>query len=115
MENRNENGRKQKAKGLCPNFGKCGGCQYLDVPYEEQLKKKKKQLTELLKPFCQVRDVIGMEDPWHYRNKVHAVMARDRKGRIISGVYKEGTHFVLPVDICLIEDQKADDIIRTIC
>ena len=114
MENRNENGRKQKAKGLCPNFGKCGGCQYLDVPYEEQLKKKKKQLTELLKPFCQVRDVIGMEDPWHYRNKVHAVMARDRKGRIISGVYKEGTHFVLPVDICLIEDQKADDIIRTI-
>ena len=114
MENRNESGKKQKAKGLCPNFGKCGGCQYLDVPYEEQLKKKKKQLTELLKPFCQVRDVIGMEDPWHYRNKVHAVMARDRKGRIISGVYKEGTHFVLPVDTCLIEDQKADDIIRTI-
>ena len=114
MENRNESGKKQKAKGLCPNFGKCGGCQYLDVPYEEQLKKKKKQLTELLKPFCQVRDVIGMEDPWHYRNKVHAVIARDRKGRIISGVYKEGTHFVLPVDTCLIEDQKADDIIRTI-
>lgn len=54
MENRNESGKKQKAKGLCPNFGKCGGCQYLDVPYEEQLKKKKKQLTELLKPFCQV-------------------------------------------------------------
>ena len=65
MENRNESGKKQKAKGLCPNFGKCGGCQYLDVPYEEQLKKKKKQLTELLKPFCQVRDVIGMED--HFR------------------------------------------------
>ena len=42
MENRNESGKKQKAKGLCPNFGKCGGCQYLDVPYEEQLKKKKK-------------------------------------------------------------------------
>ena len=43
MENRNESGKKQKAKGLCPNFGKCGGCQYLDVPYEEQLKKKKKK------------------------------------------------------------------------
>lgn len=41
MENRNESGKKQKAKGLCPNFGKCGGCQYLDVPYEEQLKKKR--------------------------------------------------------------------------
>ena len=41
-------------------------------------------------------------------------MARDRKGKIISGVYKEGTHFVLPVDTCLIEDEKADRIIGTI-
>ena len=114
MENRNESGKKQKAKGLCPNFGKCGGCQYLDVPYEEQLKKKKKQLTELLKPFCQVRDVIGMEDPWHYRNKVHAVFGHDRRGNAVSGVYKEGTHDLIPIETCLIEDEKADEIIGTI-
>ena len=55
-----------------------------------------------------------MDDPFHYRNKVHAVMARDRKGRIISGVYKEGTHTVLPVETCLIENKKADEIIGTI-
>jgi 23S rRNA (uracil1939-C5)-methyltransferase len=55
-----------------------------------------------------------MEAPYHYRNKVHAVMARDRKGKIISGVYKEGTHQVLPVEECLIENQKADEIIGTI-
>ena len=41
-------------------------------------------------------------------------MARDRKGRIISGVYKEGTHTVLPVETCLIENKKADEIIGTI-
>lgn len=98
----------------CPNFKKCGGCQYLDIPYKEQLSKKQKDMTMLLKPFCKVNPIHGMENPYHYRNKVHAVMARDRKGKIISGVYKEGTHIVLPVEECLIEDEKADAIIGTI-
>ncbi len=98
----------------CPNFKKCGGCQYLDVPYEKQLEKKQRELTALLKPFCKVNSIVGMEHPFHYRNKVHAVMARDRKGNIISGIYKEGTHKVLPVETCLIEDERADAIIQTI-
>ncbi len=98
----------------CPNFKKCGGCQYLDVPYEKQLEKKQRELTALLKPFCKVNSIVGMEHPFHYRNKVHAVMVRDRKGNIISGVYKEGTHKVLPVETCLIEDERADAIIQTI-
>lgn len=98
----------------CPNFRKCGGCQYLDLPYEKQLAKKQKEVAALLKPFCALHPIIGMDDPYHYRNKVHAVMARDKRGNIISGVYKEGTHFVLPVKVCLIEDQKADEIIGTI-
>lgn len=98
----------------CPNFKKCGGCQYLDMTYEEQLAKKQKEMSILLKPFCKVNPIAGMKDPYHYRNKVHAVMARDKKGKIISGVYKEGTHFVLPVETCLIENEKADEIIGTV-
>ena len=98
----------------CSYFKKCGGCQYLDLPYEKQLEKKKKELEKLLKPFCKVSAMVGMEEPFHYRNKVHAVMARDRKGKIISGVYKEGTHQVLSVEECLIENEKADEIIGTI-
>ena len=103
-----------KFMNQCPNFKKCGGCQYLDVPYEKQLEKKQRELTALLKPFCKVNSIVGMEHPFHYRNKVHAVMVRDRKGNIISGVYKEGTHKVLPVETCLIEDERADAIIQTI-
>ena len=80
----------------CLLYTSCGGCQYLDMPYEKQLEHKKKEVSDLLRPFCRVEEIIGMDDPFHYRNKVHAVMARDRKGRIISGVYKEGTHTVLP-------------------
>lgn len=106
--------KTERKKSLCPHFKTCGGCQYLDMPYEKQLEHKKKKVSDLLRPFCRVEEIIGMDDPFHYRNKVHAVMARDRKGRIISGVYKEGTHTVLPVETCLIENKKADEIIGTI-
>ena len=55
-----------------------------------------------------------MDDPFHYRNKVHAVLAVDKAGRPISGVYAMGTHRVVPVRHCLIEDRRADRIIQTI-
>ena len=86
----------------------------LDMPYAEQLKTKRKRLETLLKGICPVKDMIGMEDPFYYRNKVHAVFDRDRRGNIISGIYQENTHNVVPVEKCMIEDQKADEIIGTI-
>lgn len=99
---------------VCPYAKKCGGCQLQGIPYAEQLKKKQKQVKSLLKPYCPVRPITGMEHPFHYRNKVHAVFDRDRKNQPISGVYQQGTHKVVPIDACLIEDQKADQIIATV-
>ena len=99
---------------MCPVMRQCGGCQMLDMPYAEQLKTKRKRLETLLKGICPVKDMIGMEDPFYYRNKVHAVFDRDRRGNIISGIYQENTHNVVPVEKCMIEDQKADEIIGTI-
>ena len=55
-----------------------------------------------------------MEHPTHYRNKVHAVFGEDRKHNVISGIYEEGSHKIVPVDSCLIENQKADEIIVSI-
>ena len=101
-------------KKICPNFGKCGGCQLLSLPYAEQVKRKQKMVEELLGPFCKVEPFIGMEDPKHYRNKVHAVFGLDRKGQPVSGVYKAYSHEIVPVDSCLLEDQRADAIIVTI-
>lgn len=105
---------ERKQKSLCPVSKKCGGCQLLDMPYSQQLTLKKKQLEETLNGICKVQTVIGMEQPFHYRNKVHAVFDRDRRGNIISGIYQENTHIVVPVEKCLIEDEKADEIIGTI-
>lgn len=106
--------RNQKAQDVCAVNKKCGGCQYLGMSYEEQSRIKQKNVEKLLKGFGKVNPVIGMEHPYYYRNKVHAVFDRDRRGTIISGTYETGTHHVVPVENCLIEDQKSQEIIRTI-
>ena len=105
---------QEKRASRCPVFRKCGGCQLLDMPYEKQLELKQRQLEKLLKPYCRISPIIGMKNPDHYRNKVHAVFDHDKKGNPISGVYEQNSHRVVPVESCLIEDQKADEIIGTI-
>lgn len=98
----------------CPVQKKCGGCQLLETPYKQQLKIKQRQVEKLLKPFGGVCPIIGMENPYYYRNKVHAVFGRTRTGEIISGTYQENTHKIILVEQCLIEDQKSAEIIRSI-
>ncbi len=98
----------------CPAEKRCGGCALLSLPYEEQLERKQREISRLLKPFCKAEPVIGMEAPFHYRNKVHAVFGQRRDGTVISGTYEEGTHRIVPVESCLIEDETADQIIGTI-
>lgn len=106
---------KEKSKmPVCPNARKCGGCQYQGMPYEAQLRKKQKLVQELLGKFGKVKPIIGMKDPYYYRNKVHAAFDRDRKGNIISGIYEANSHRVVPIEECLIEDKKSQEIIRTI-
>lgn len=104
----------QKIAFECPVYKKCGGCQLLHMDYQVQLKHKREQVAKLLKPYGKLEGIIGMEQPTHYRCKVHAAFGRDRKGNIISGTYKEGTHQIVPVESCLLENEKADAIMQTI-
>jgi 23S rRNA (uracil1939-C5)-methyltransferase len=106
--------RGQSNSSQCPVYRRCGSCQLLHLPYKKQLEQKQKDLEMLLKPFCRLESMIGMSDPYHYRNKVHAVFDHDRKGNPVSGVYEANSHIVVPVESCLIEDQKSDEIIGTI-
>lgn len=105
---------KEEKQMLCKAAKKCGGCQFQGVPYEAQLRTKQKKVAELLGQFGKVSPIIGMKDPYHYRNKVHAVFDRDRRGNIISGVYQANTHIVVPVENCMIEDEKCGEIIATV-
>lgn len=98
----------------CPYSKKCGGCTYQGVAYEKQLKEKQELVEKLIGTYCKVNPIVGMDNPYHYRNKVHAAFGITRRGEIISGVYREGTHDIVPVEICQIEDKKADEIIQDI-
>ncbi len=97
----------------CPVFKQCGACQYLDMPYEEQLQLKQKEMQKLLGKFCKVHPVVGAESPYHYRNKAQAVFGH-RKGEPVSGTYQSNTHIVVPIERCLIHNEKADEIIGTV-
>lgn len=98
----------------CSVSKKCGSCQYQGVPYKEQLATKQKRMKKLLGKFANVKPIIGMDDPFYYRNKVHAVFDRDKKGNIICGTYEAKTHKVVPIEECMIEDKISQEIIRTI-
>ena len=99
---------------VCPLAKKCGGCQLQNLSYPEQLHLKQATAIRLLGRFGHVEEILGMDDPYHYRNKVQAAFGVNRQGQIISGVYQSASHRIVPVSDCLIEDKVADRIIVTI-
>lgn len=107
MTAQNENKR-------CPHSKKCGGCQLQNLTYPEQLEWKNRLCIKLLGQFAHVEPIIGMESPYHYRNKVQAAFGTTRAGRIISGIYQSSTHNIVAVDSCMTEDKAADKIITDI-
>ena len=114
-----ENGKRRmehlsKKKDGCALAKKCGGCVYQGVSYEKQLQEKQRQVEKLIGKFCEIHPIEGMEHPYHYRNKVHAVFAKEKGGAVISGVYEAESHRVVNVDSCRIEDERADAIIVSI-
>ena len=111
MEEKRE---KPQLPEKCKVWKKCGGCQYQGVSYTEQIKIKQKNMNKLLKKYGNVKPIIGMDNPFYYRNKVHAVFDRDKKGNVICGTYEAGTHRVVPVEECMIEDKISQEIIRAI-
>ena len=95
----------------CPKRKQCGGCQLMHLPYAEQIARKQARLDRLLGKFCPVEPICAMEYPYHYRGKVQAAFGTDGRGKIISGVYQSGSHRIVSVDDCLLEDRIADRII----
>ena len=99
----------------CKYYKKCSGCQLQNLEYGEQLLLKQKTVNKLLAPYGRVERLIPMENPYHYRNKVQSMFFYDFKTKKIrSGIYQSTTRRVVPVDSCLIEDEAAQDIVKTV-
>ena len=105
---------KQGSNKICPVSSKCGGCQWINRPYGEQLQSKAVRFRKMMEPFCKTEGIIGMEEAEHYRCKVHAAFGEDRKHNAISGIYEERSHRIVSVDSCLIENEKADAIVVSV-
>ena len=129
------------SSSLCPVARDCGACQLIDVPYEQQLADKDARVAEL---FAQVADpdvlrpILGMDDPFHYRNKVSAPFAPGKRiapapgaagrggqgaGRrqpqapqreILCGMYAQGSHRIVPSDSCLVENETARKVVLAV-
>lgn len=110
----NQPERRASNSFLCRYHKKCGGCKYIGQEYALQLKEKQRMVSKLLSSHCKVMPIIGMENPYHYRNKVHAAFGRNRKGEVISGIYETDSHRIIDIDKCMIENEKADEIIQDI-
>ena len=96
----------------CPAAKKCGGCSYAGRTYFEQAAAKEKRVERLISPFCEVLPIHHCESPLYYRNKVHSAFKKLRNGRIICGPYESGSHRIVEVRSCLIENAIASSIIR---
>ena len=106
---------------LCAVAGECGGCSQVETPYVDQLAGKDEMVRGVFAEFprMEVRPILGMDDPFHYRNKVASPFAPGKRGPhggrdILTGMYAAGTHRLVPVDSCLVENEQAQQVIRAI-
>ena len=92
----------------CPLSKDCGGCQWQNISYHAQLKYKTKIVQETLERLgklkVNVNDIIGMEEPWGFRNKIQYPISQT--GKIEMGYYRQGTHDIVDIDSCPIEHPK---------
>lgn len=101
------------ANEKCRLFKRCGGCQ-LSGSYEEQLKWKQDKAERMLSKFGKVEEIIGMDSPFHYRNKVQHGFYTNTSRQIISGIFQSGSGRIIPCESCMLEDVQADKIISSV-
>lgn len=98
----------------CEISQKCGGCNIHQTSYEEQLKEKTEYLKKLVKSELSdkiiVKDIIGMQNPYNYRNKGKFVFGTDKNKQPVMGFYEEGTHKVVNSNNCMIQNDEINEI-----
>ena len=110
-----------RVEARCPIAGPCGGCQLQGLSYEAQLRFKAEKVKAAVTRIGGFSDgtfetepIIGMEDPWRYRNKAQYPVSRAKDGRIIAGFYAGHTHSVIGCTDCLIGAETDGAILRVV-
>ena len=102
----------------CSTYKRCGGCNLRHIKYEETLNIKKtiveNCMYKALKREVLVNDVIGMENPLYYRNKLQYPVGIDKEQNVIMGVYSSRTHNIIPTKECFIQNKECQIIANDI-
>ncbi len=103
-----------RTKAKCPIARQCGGCSIQHLNYEGQLEFKRNKVDQLIKRIGKVEGIevpatIGMDEPWHYRNKVQFPV-RDVNGEIKIGYYANRSHRVVETETCFIQDRRNEEV-----
>ena len=103
----------------CPVAGPCGGCQLQAMDYEEQLRYKERKIYNNITRiggFSEVPmlPIMGMDEPWRYRNKAQFPWGLDKDGNIIVGFYAGRTHSIIGCEDCLLGAEENQEVLRRI-
>ena len=100
-----------RVKELCPYYKECGGCNLLHMPYEEQIKYKQSKIVDIMKKYADInseviKQIVPCDRQFHYRNKV-TLKVREK-----IGYFKEKTYELIPIEKCLLVNDKINEIIK---
>lgn len=102
----------------CKTYKRCGGCNLRHIKYQETLKQKQNAVQSLvdktLKNKIKVKETVGMENPYHYRNKVQYPVGIDKNGKPQIGVFANRSHEIIPIEKCFIQNEKSEEIAKYI-
>lgn len=114
---------KERITPPCPVAAPCGGCQIQALSYPAQLTFKEKKVKDVLMRLGKVpvdlleqvmEPVIGMDEPYRYRNKAQYPFGTDKEGNLIAGFYAGRTHHLVTTDDCLIGAEENKDVLDVI-
>ena len=105
-----------RVKADCPTYKRCGGCSLRHINYDETLKIKRDMVQNLanktLDNGIKINEVLGMEAPYNYRNKLQYPVGVDKCGNPIMGVFARRSHEIIEVQKCLIQNEKAEQVAK---
>ena len=103
----------------CNTYKRCGGCNLRHMKYSKTLDIKKKIVQNLvdknLKTKIEIKNTIGMDNPYHYRNKAQYPIGVNKEGKPIIGVFANRTHEVIETNGCMIQNEVSEKIAKYIC